>query len=73
MPPAEPMELEAAAKKAYRKANNLCTYCGFEGHYVSSCPKLNSKEARVAIPAAMNSSTHDGEEEILYESKNESS
>lgn len=73
LPPGEPMELDAAARKAYRKANNLCTYCGLEGHWVSSCPKLKSKEARVTISAALNNSTSEGEQEIIFESKNESS
>lgn len=58
----DPMELDSASRKAYRKANNLCTYCGAPGHWVKSCPKLKSKENRIANANVENS--------VLYEAKN---
>jgi hypothetical protein len=26
-------------EKAFRRANNLCSYCGEGGHYAAACPK----------------------------------
>lgn len=48
----ELMELdnsEAARKqrREYRRANNLCSYCGGAGHYASSCPVLQRRDQKV--------------------------
>lgn len=48
LPSDDPMELDAAAKQAYRKANNLCTYCGGEGHWVRTCEKAIARNKKVA-------------------------
>ncbi|KAF4301680.1 hypothetical protein GTA08_BOTSDO10407 [Botryosphaeria dothidea] len=32
IPQSKPMELDASARKAYRRANNLCAYCGNPNH-----------------------------------------
>lgn len=58
----DPMELDSASRKAYRKANNLCTYCGAPGHWVKSCPNLKSKENKIANAIVGNS--------VIYEAKN---
>lgn len=47
-PPGDPMELDALSRKAYRKANNLCTYCGKGGHWVKNCPKARSRNQTLA-------------------------
>ncbi|KAI0998468.1 hypothetical protein K3495_g9726 [Podosphaera aphanis] len=49
----DPMELDnseagRAARKAYRRVNNLCGYCGQPGHRVAVCPKLAAKSSRLA-------------------------
>lgn len=48
VPSEDPMQLDAAAKQAYRKANNLCTYCGGEGHWVRNCEKAIARNKRVS-------------------------
>ena len=44
----EPMDLDAASRKAYRRANNLCTYCSAAGHWVKNCPKAKARNNRSA-------------------------
>lgn len=47
----DPMELDATSRKAYRRANNLCTYCGEPGHWVKSCSKAQTKNNKIALAA----------------------
>lgn len=55
-PTTEPMELDHAARKAYRQANNLCTYCGASGHWVKQCPKAAAKNKAIqALPTVSSS------------------
>lgn len=65
----EPMELDAASRKAYRIANNLCTYCAADGHWIRDCPKAKARNARVAA-ATLDVNTAQRDDEILYETKN---
>lgn len=58
----DPMDLDSASRKAYRKANNLCTYCGAPGYWVKSCPKLKSKDNKITNANVGNS--------VIYEVKN---
>ena len=37
-------------EKARRRANNECTYCGEQGHYVAVCPRLERNNARFSAP-----------------------
>lgn len=65
----EPMELDAAARKAYRIANNLCTYCGANGHWIRDCPKAKARNARISA-ATVDENLAQSEDQILYETKN---
>lgn len=40
-------EAGKAAHRAYRKANNLCGYCGKTEHKIHNCPTL---AARTSVP-----------------------
>jgi hypothetical protein len=42
--PPGPMELDSTQRKAYRRANNLCTYCGQPGYFVRDCPHPGRKK-----------------------------
>lgn len=64
----EPMELDSASRKAYRKANNLCTYCGASGHWVRNCEKAQSKKGKIA--SASLHIANDVETSTLYQTKN---
>lgn len=69
-PTGDPMELDAASRKAYRKANNLCTYCGASGHWVKNCPKSISKNNRIASATANTERDFDSNKSSLYQTKN---
>lgn len=50
-----PMDLSAVSRKKltdeqkqYRRANNLCMYCGKGGHFVSACPSRTTQNLRLA-------------------------
>ncbi|KAI1003433.1 hypothetical protein K3495_g4771 [Podosphaera aphanis] len=48
----DPIELDnseagKAARKAYRRANNLCGYCGRPGHRVANCHVLEARSLRL--------------------------
>lgn len=63
------MELdEVSRRRAHRRANNLCLYCGDSKHFLRDCPhrrQVNAIEAskKVQEPAATTS--------VLYASKKE--
>jgi hypothetical protein len=44
------------AEKKRRRDNNLCAYCGGEGHYAASCPKKKGgkKKQKAAAAAQVN-------------------
>lgn len=42
------------AQKKYRFDNNLCLYCGAEGHFASQCPHSKKKKLNAAETAAPN-------------------
>ena len=60
-----PMDLAASrhrgpltdAEKAYRRANNLCSYCGKPGHYAAACPATLKKGKAKANASASNSAS----------------
>lgn len=64
----EPMELDAISRKAYRRANNLCTYCGGAGHWVKNCTKARNKT--LAAATISNYSSPKITAEPLYQAKN---
>lgn len=66
----DPMELDSASRKAYRKANNLCTYCGAAGHWVRNCQKAQSKKGRIAS-ASLDTNEDSENPSALYHTKNE--
>lgn len=66
----DPMELDAASRKSYRRANNLCTYCEASGHWVRDCPKLKSRDARAATAALGPDTDQNITSSVLYQSKN---
>jgi len=44
-----------AEEKKYRRDNNLCSYCGGDGHYANACPKKPTQRGNSAVtttPAA---------------------
>lgn len=69
-PVSDPMELDAASRKSYRRANNLCTYCGVSGHWVRDCGKLKSRDTRIVAAALSTDSDKDLTSPALYQSKN---
>jgi hypothetical protein len=42
--PPGPIKLDSTQRKAYRRANNLCTYCGQPSHFVRDCPYPRRKK-----------------------------
>lgn len=72
-PGGEPMEIDSTQRKAYRRANNLCTYCGDPGHWVKNCPKAKTKGRKPAASqatAAKPAPTTRPAASVLYASKN---
>lgn len=65
----DPMELDSASRQAYRRANNLCTYCGASGHWVKNCQKLKSKNKIATATTGSDKNTNEGNS-VLYQSKN---
>ena len=53
--------LTGKARTDYRKANNLCPYCG-DKHKLENCPKLAAKNSR----AAAASTTPSAPAQVLY-------
>lgn len=77
IPQGEPMELDATARKAYRKANNLCAYCGDPNHWVKECPKAKAKGLKLnttshtpTLPTTPNQPITPPTASVLYVSKN---
>ncbi|KAF5202054.1 Retrotransposon-derived protein peg10 [Thalictrum thalictroides] len=71
LPVGEPMELDSAARQAFRKANNLCTYCGKTGHWVKDCEKALKRSVKVAAGRlADHLDLQNPETSSLYETKN---
>lgn len=66
----EPMELDAASRKAYRKANNFCTYCGVSGHFVHNCPKIKARDTKLALASVQPLKPPDKNLSALYEIRN---
>ena len=75
-PPHDPMDLSASfpskngskprgklseAERAYRRANNLCNYCGKPHHVVATCPLLMSQRSLAATSEDSNSAQPDSE------------
>ena len=69
-PGGEPMELDSTQRKAYRRANNLCTYCGDSGHWVKNCPKAKNKGNRPAANQATTVPAPAPSASVLYATKN---
>lgn len=66
----DPMELDAASRRAYRRANNLCTYCGASGHWVKTCPKATLKKSKLASAVMKTSDNFGSKDSVIYQSKN---
>ena len=50
-----PTNPNGTSRRDYRRANNLCLYCGASGHYRETCPELQEQSKKVHAKMRLNS------------------